>query len=93
MPEQRAYGKSRFILFTVMIAAFMSMFDSGVVNVGLPVMASQFRVDISVVQWVTSVYLLVMSALLPILGMLADNFGRRKMFNIGFFVISIFTLL
>lgn len=92
MPEQKAYVRSRYILYTVMIAAFMSMFDSGVVNVGLPVMALEFKVDISMVQWITSVYLLIMSALLPILGTLADNFGRRKMFNIGFFVISIFTL-
>lgn len=76
-----------------MIGAFMSMFDSGVVNVGLPVMANQFKVGINSIQWVTSIYLLVMSALLPILGTIADNFGRRKIYNLGFFVISIFTLL
>ena len=93
MPEEKAYAKSKLILYTVMIGAFMSMFDSGVVNVGLPVMASQFKVDINSVQWVTSIYLLVMSALLPILGSVADNFGRRKIYNLGFFVISIFTLL
>jgi len=91
MPEKTNI-KSKLILFTIMIGAFMSMFDSGVVNVGLPVMASQFNVDISSVQWVTSIYLLVMSALLPILGTLADNFGRRKIYNLGFFIISIFTL-
>ena len=71
----------------------MSMFDSGVINVGLPVMAKQFGVGINSVQWITSIYLLVMSALLPILGTMADNFGRRKIYNLGFFVISIFTLL
>jgi EmrB/QacA subfamily drug resistance transporter len=76
-----------------MIGAFMAMFDSGVVSVGLPVMASQFRVDIDTVQWITSVYLLVMSALLPILGTMADNYGRRRIYNLGYFVISIFTLL
>lgn len=91
--DQRAYTKSKFILYTVMIGAFMSMFDSGVVTVGLPVMASQFKVDMSSVQWITSIYLLVMSALLPILGTLADNLGRRKIYNLGFFTISIFTLL
>lgn len=91
--EERTYAKSKLILYTVMIGAFMSMFDSGVVNVGLPVIATQFKVDISAVQWITSIYLLVMSALLPILGTLADNFGRRKIYNIGFFVISIFTLM
>lgn len=92
MPEEKQYAKSRLILYTVMIGAFMSMFDSGVVNVGLPVIAKQFRADINAVQWIASVYLLVMSALLPILGSMADYFGRRKIYNSGFFVISIFTL-
>jgi EmrB/QacA subfamily drug resistance transporter len=93
MPEEKIYTKSKFILYTVMIGAFFSMFDSGVVNVGLPVIASQFKVSIDSVQWITSINLLIMSALLPILGTLADNFGRRKIYNLGFFVISIFTLL
>lgn len=93
MSENKEYAKSKFILYTVMIGAFLSMFDSGVVNVGLPVISAQLKVDINSVQWVTSIYLLIMSALLPILGTLADNFGRRKIYNMGFFVISIFTLL
>jgi len=92
MAEEKQYSKSRLILYTVMIGAFMSMFDSGVVNVGLPVIAEQFRTDIAAVQWIASVYLLVMSALLPILGTVADHFGRRKIYNLGFFVITIFTL-
>jgi EmrB/QacA subfamily drug resistance transporter len=93
MSENKEYAKSKFILYTVMIGAFLSMFDSGVVNVGLPVISAQLKVDIDSVQWVTSIYLLIMSALLPILGTLADNFGRRKIYNMGFLIISIFTLL
>lgn len=93
MSENKEYSKSKFILYTVMIGAFLSMFDSGVVNVGLPVISEQLKADIDSVQWVTSIYLLIMSALLPILGTLADNFGRRKIYNMGFLVISIFTLL
>ena len=93
MPGDTTYTASpRSILYTVMIGAFLSMFDSGVVNVGLPVIASQLHVGISSVQWITSIYLLVMSALLPILGTVADEFGRRKIYNLGYFVISVFTL-
>lgn len=93
MSENKEYAKSKFILYTVMIGAFLSMFDSGVVNVGLPVISSQLKIGIDSAQWITSIYLLIMSALLPILGTLADNFGRRKIYNMGFLVISIFTLL
>jgi len=93
MRENKKYAKAKFILYTVMIGAFLSMFDSGVVNVGLPVISSQLNIGIDSAQWITSIYLLIMSALLPIIGTLADNFGRRKIYNMGFLVISIFTLL
>jgi EmrB/QacA subfamily drug resistance transporter len=92
MAGEKTATASKTILYTIMIGAFMSMFDSGVVNVGLPVIAKQFNVDMNAVQWIASIYLLVMSALLPVLGTVADNFGRRKIYNTGFFVISIFTL-
>jgi len=39
------------------------------------------------------VYLLTMSALLPIFGSLADVWGRGRIYNLGFFTISVFTLL
>ncbi|MDK2806288.1 MAG: hypothetical protein PWP67_2445 [Clostridium butyricum] len=93
MGDSNGYSKSKWILYTVMIGAFMSMFDSGVVNVGLPVISKEFKVDINTVQWIATIYLLTMSALLPILGTIADNYGRRKIYNMGYFVISIFTLL
>lgn len=84
---------NRIILYTIMIGAFFSMFDSGVVNVGLPVMATRFDVSMNTVQWVSSAYLLVMSALLPVLGTLADHYGRRRIYNAGFLTISVFTVL
>jgi EmrB/QacA subfamily drug resistance transporter len=93
MSEDKEYSKSKTIIYTIMIGAFLSMFDSGVVNVGLPVISSQLKVGIDSIQWVTSIYLLIMSALLPILGTLSDNFGRKKIYNMGFFIISIFTLM
>ncbi len=92
MAGEKPAATSKIILYTIMIGAFMSMFDSGVVNVGMPVIAKQFHVDMNAVQWIASIYLLVMSALLPVFGTVADYFGRRKIYNTGFFVISIFTL-
>jgi len=91
--EEKIYSKSKFILITVIIGAFLSMFGIGVVNVGLPTIAKEFDVEVNTVQWVTSVYLLVMSALLPILGTLSDKIGRRKIYNLGYIIIGVFTLL
>lgn len=90
--ETRTYAKNKWILATVAIGAFISTFDGGVINVGLPTIASYFRTNINTVQWVTSVYLLAMSALLLIFGTMADAYGRRRIYNAGYFVITIFTL-
>jgi MFS family permease len=84
---------SRWILLTIMFGPFLSMLDSGIVNVGLPSMAAEFHTTPGGIQWVASVYLLAISALLPLLGSLADQIGRKRIFNLGFLVLSVFSLL
>jgi len=81
------------ILLTIMFGPFLSMLDSGIVNVGLPSMAAEFHTTPGGIQWVASVYLLSISALLPVLGSLADQIGRKKIFNLGFLVLGVFSLL
>ena len=70
--------KRSYILASVATGAFLSTFDGGVVHVGLPRMAAEFNVSLSMIQWIPSVYLLTMSALLLIFGTLADMFGRKE---------------
>ncbi|MEI8094360.1 MAG: MFS transporter [Spirochaetales bacterium] len=91
MPEEKAVN--RWILPTIMFGPFLSMLDAGIVNVGLPSMAAEFHTTPGGIQWVASVYLLSISALLPLLGSLADQIGRKKIFNLGFLVLSVFSLL
>ena len=94
MTESLAMKKpTHAILYALMFGPFFSMFDSGLVNVGLPVIARDFGASMQAVQWTAAVYLLAMSALLPIFGSLADAWGRGRIYNLGFFTISIFTLL
>lgn len=47
---------------SVAVGAFLSTFDGGVVKVGLPRMATESHVSMSIIQWVPSAYLLTMSA-------------------------------
>jgi EmrB/QacA subfamily drug resistance transporter len=75
-----------------MFGPFLSMLDAGIVNVGLPSVSREFQVPLGDVQWVSSVYFLAISALLPVLGNLADQVGRRLIFTFGFFVLALFTL-
>jgi EmrB/QacA subfamily drug resistance transporter len=90
---QEVKKPSRAILNALMFGAFFAMFDSGLINVGLPVIGHGFQVSMEAVQWTATAYLLTMSVFLPIFGSLADALGRGRIYNAGFFIISVFTLL
>ena len=92
-PLSATKQKRSYILASIATGAFLSTFDGGVVNVGLPRMATEFNVSLSMIQWVPSVYLLTMSALLLIFGTLADMFGRKRIYNGGFALVAIFSFL
>jgi EmrB/QacA subfamily drug resistance transporter len=93
LPSTVERKPSHAILYALMFGPFFSMFDSGLVNVGLPVIARDFTASMQAVQWTASAYLLTMAALLPIFGSIADRVGRGRIYNLGFATISVFTLL
>lgn len=81
------------ILINACVITFMSTLDGSIVNIALPTLAGAFRVGISSVQWVTTSYLLVISALLLIWGRLSDIYGRKRFFGAGLAVFTIGSLL
>ncbi|MBP2654592.1 MAG: drug resistance transporter, EmrB/QacA subfamily [Firmicutes bacterium] len=83
----------RWMVFGVTaLATFMATLDAGIVNVALPAIARQLNVELSVVQWVISAYLLGISGLLPLFGKVSDIYGRRKIYltGMGVFVLGSF---
>lgn len=71
----------------------MSTLDSSIVNVALPTISSKLHSDLSVLQWVVTAYLLVISSLLPVFGRIADLVGRKKVFILGFLIFTLGSLL
>ena len=82
-------------LVFVMVAAgvFMSTLDSSIVNIALPAIMTDFRVPLTVIEWVPMIYLLTISSLLLTFGRLSDIRGRRQVYCGGFVVFSIGSLL
>lgn len=76
-------------LIPVTIGAFMMNLDSSIVTVALPVWADLFHVSPAVLQWILVAYLLVITSIIPTMGVLADKFGRKRFFIMG---VSIFIL-
>jgi EmrB/QacA subfamily drug resistance transporter len=74
------------VLLTIGLGTFMSALDGSVVNIILPVVRQQFSASVAAVEWVITIYLLVISGLLLSVGRLGDLHGHRSIYAAGFLV-------
>ncbi len=72
---------------------FMSTLSAGIVNIALPTMSEQFHVGLDDIQLVVSMYLLVLTCLLPVFGKLSDMYSRKWMYLGGFITFGVGALL
>jgi len=72
------------VVGTVCIGAFIGQLDASVMSLVLPTLEVSFHSPLRHVQWVALVYLLVLTGLLIPLGRLADGFGRKALYTLGF---------
>jgi len=74
------------VLLSIGIGTFMTALDTSVVNTVLPVIGKTYQAQIASVEWVVTVYLLGLSALLLSFGRLGDLRGHKIIYTLGFFV-------
>lgn len=74
------------VLIAIGASTFMTALDTSVVNAVLPVINNYFGSDIATVEWVVTIYLLIVSGLLLSFGRLGDMRGHKQIFLIGFFI-------
>ena len=88
-----APGRARQLLTAaLMIATATVAFETQVVTVALPSITGELQ-GIALYPWVFSGYLLMSTITAPIYGKLADIFGRRPLFMLGFTIFSVGTFL
>ena len=63
-----------------MLGSFLSQLDATVVNVSLSSLATQLHSGLSVIQWVTTGYLLALALVLPLSGWLVDRIGAKALY-------------
>jgi EmrB/QacA subfamily drug resistance transporter len=80
-------------LTIVMTGVLMSAVDTTAVVLGLPVMMLDLRSDVLSMVWVIMSYLLVITIFGTQVGKLGDMFGRVRMYNLGFGVFTLGSLL
>jgi MFS family permease len=85
----RASPRARwYVVATVCVGAFMGQLDASIVTLALPRIGGDLHAGTGAVRWVALSYMLVLTATLVPLGLLADRVGRKLLYTYGFAVFT-----
>jgi EmrB/QacA subfamily drug resistance transporter len=92
-PADDTSGRKWWVLLAVGVGTFMAAIDGSVVNTVLPVINRAFGSDVATIEWVVTIYLLVVSGLLLSFGRLGDLRGHKTVYVAGFGIFVIASML
>ncbi|MGA7803929.1 MFS transporter [Bradyrhizobium sp.] len=72
------------VVGTVCIGAFMGQLDASIAQLVLPVLEREFHHGLGLISWVAIAYTLTLTVLLPVFGRVADLYGRKTLYTVGF---------
>jgi EmrB/QacA subfamily drug resistance transporter len=81
------------VLFAIGIGTFMTALDGSVVNTILPVISQSLNSSVAAVEWVVTIYLLVISGVLLSFGRLGDMQGHKNVYLAGFVIFLVSSAL
>src|SRR5690625_2797503 len=87
--EQQEKNKKDLGFIILLIGVFMAALDNGIISAALTTINSSFNVSATSGSWGITLYTLGLAVATPIVGKLADRYGRKKLFLIE---IAIFTV-
>src|SRR3954452_8821310 len=91
-PAQNPTVNPWIIAVSVMLATFMEVLDTTVVNVSLPHIAGNLSASIDEATWTLTSYLVANAIILPLTGWLARMIGRKRLLLtaiVGFSISSV----
>jgi len=89
MQEKPPYG----MIAILFIGAFVALLNNTLLNVALPTIMVEFDVEPSVVQWLTTGYMLINGILIPASAFFIQKFTNRKLFMTAMVLFTLGTLL
>jgi EmrB/QacA subfamily drug resistance transporter len=75
------------------VGAFMASLDSSIVVIGLPTILQKLHATMVHGIWIITGYSLMTTILLVVLGRMADVYGRVRLYNLGFAIFTVGSLL
>jgi EmrB/QacA subfamily drug resistance transporter len=85
--------KKWWTLLAVCAGIFMLLLDVTIVTVAQPAIQGELHASFSDVQWVLDAYALTLASLLLTSGVLADRYGRKRLFGTGLIIFTLGSLL
>jgi EmrB/QacA subfamily drug resistance transporter len=75
------------------VGALLASVQGSALTIALPEIMTGVRAEFLTIMWVLLGYLLITTALVPVIGRLADMFGRKNLYNAGFAIFTLGSLL
>ena len=85
--------KKWWTLVAVCTGTFMLLLDVTIVTVAQPAIQGGLHASFGDVQWVLDAYALTLASLLLTSGVLADRYGRKRLFQVGLIIFTLGSLL
>ena len=87
------HSERRTALLLAMLSSFITPFMASSINIGLPDIADEFKMNAVLLSWVPTSYLLAAAVFLVPFGRIADIHGRKKVFLYGMWLFTFGTVL
>lgn len=82
-----------YVLIIAALSSFLTPFMGSSVNVALPAIAAQFKVDAIVQNWIPASYLLAAAIFAVPFGRISEIYGMKKIFTYGMLIFTVFSVL
>jgi EmrB/QacA subfamily drug resistance transporter len=86
-------SRQKAVLISVMLTSFLTPFMGTAVSLAIPSIGMEFGGGAEALSWLVTVYLLSSAVLLLPMGRFADIFGRKKIYTVGIWLFTVFTIL
>ncbi len=92
-PEQEFGARERLAIWLLLVSAFVVILNETIMGVALPRLMSDLDITAAAAQWLTTAFLLTMSIVIPVTGMLIQRFKTRTLFLIAMGLFTAGTLI
>lgn len=94
MESTKKYVRPQYgILAVLMVGAFIAFLNNTLLNIALPSIMVELKIEASTVQWLTTGFMLVNGVLIPTTAFLIEKYSVRRLFLVAMGLFTVGTLL